>query len=338
MKRTEVQCLSARITRALVAAISFCVPFAARAEIVNESVEIALLPQTNLEYSVDAALSVFISDIHLSGENMTTGWGLQPTYQNAIFNQAVGKILAMNPRPKRLVMLGDISVWFGYRQDYEAAQPGLKRLADAGIEIHITAGNHDHRDPMRKAFPQALEKTCVSGRFVTVVDLGNADLLLLDTLNENRQGEGSYNPAGGIIDDAQWKWFEAEAKARTRPFLVGSHHPPTDIGGRDVRKLLTPNKNFIGWIHGHDHVWSKRWFLENWQLKRFCRIAGLPSGFNCDIGFAVMRTFGDHAELRLEQSDFMFPAPLKPGEKRPPIWDRIVDENRGEYCAFDYRG
>ena len=50
-----------------------------------------------------------------------------------------------------------------------------------------------------------------------------------------------------------------------------------------------------------------------------------------DIGYAEMRTFADRAELKLVETDFYFPRPLNPGEKRPREWDEILAENRA--CA-----
>lgn len=305
-----------------------------RREFLGLGIAAAALPRVAVagEAKTDGNLSVFLSDIHLGTKGLKTGWGEEPTYQNETFDATVTKILAMNPRPARVVVFGDLAVWFGYRSDYEAGLPGMRRLEAAGIKVVVTAGNHDHRAPLLECHPKQKE-TPVEGRLVSVVDLGTADLILLDTLCEVVNGN---NWPGGGVDEAQWKWFVAEAAARKRPFFVGTHHPPTDIGERDVRKLLTPNRNFIGWIHGHEHVWSKRWFLENWQLKRYCRIAGLPSLFNDDIGFAVMRTDVAGAELKLEQSDFVFPAPVKSGEKRPAIWDCVVRENRNQSCHFVY--
>ena len=277
-------------------------------------------------------LSVFVSDIHLGTNGLKTAWGVEPTYQNVTFDGVVTKILGMNPRPAHVIVFGDLSVWFGYKSDYEAGLPCIRRLEQAGIDVVVTAGNHDHRTPLLECYPKQ-KKTPVKDRLVSVVDLGTADLILLDTLSENLKGN---NWAGGAIDDVQWNWFVSEVASRKRPFFVGSHHPPTDLGGRDVRKLLTSNKNFVGWIHGHEHVWSKRWFLENWQLKRYCRVVGLPSLVNDDIGFAVMQTHKDGAVLKLEQSDFVFPEPVKSGAKRPAIWDCVVSENQSQCCNFTY--
>lgn len=132
----------------------------------------------------DRNLSVFFSDIHVSGWNVKR----QPTYQNPLFEKAVDQVLAMKPRPARVVVFGDVALWKGRHQDYEASLPGFRRLTDAGIELFLTTGNHDHREVLFRYHPRQRELTPVPGRVVSVVDLGSADLFLLDTLKENEKG------------------------------------------------------------------------------------------------------------------------------------------------------
>lgn len=293
---------------------------------------------------VDDHLSVFLSDIHVSGENVKgTVWGDQPTYQNPLFEKVVDEILAMRPRPKRVVCFGDVALWFGYAKDYEASLPGFKRLTDAGIKLYITMGNHDRRDIFLKYHPQYAKSSPVPGRIVSIVNLGTCDLILLDSLNQTGKKEGDSNPVAGTIDAAQWDWLKAEAKRRTRPFLCGAHHPPQEmtreIDGKkaNVLSILRDAPMFRGWIHGHDHTWSKDFLMKDWGSRTLFRKAVLPStGWWGDIGYAVMRTFADRAELSLVQNDFFFPNPLKADEKRPQQWDEIIVENRGARCTFLY--
>lgn len=292
---------------------------------------------------VDENLSVFISDIHISGENVKGRWGVQPTYQNPLLAKAVEEILAMRPRPKRVVCFGDIALWFGHDADYAAAKSLLQPIGDAGIELHLAMGNHDHRDSFLRAFPAYGKASSVPGRIVSVVDLGAADLLLLDSLQEAPGGAGAGNPVPGAIDRAQWDWLREEAKRRTRPFFCGAHHSPKEmtqtIDGKqaNVLSLFRDTPLFSGWIMGHDHSWSKTYFMQDWGSRRLYRMAVLPStGWWGDIGYAAMRTFPDRAELSLVQRDFFFPRPLAKDEKRPRAWDEVIAENRGQVCTFVY--
>lgn len=286
---------------------------------------------------VDENLSVFISDIHVSG----VGVKGQPTYQNQLFEKAVDEILTMRPLPKRVVCFGDIALWKGRHEDYEASFFGFKRLIDYGVELYLTMGNHDKREVFLKYHPQYSKTSPVPGRIVSVVDLGTCDLILIDSLQEGAGGEGTDNPVPGAIDKAQWDWLAAEAKRRTRPFLCGAHHSPQEltqtIDGKEmsVFSILRNAPMFRGWIHGHDHTWSKSFYMKDWGARTLFREAVLPStGWWGDIGYAVMRTLADYAELSLVQDDFFFPNPLKAGEERPRQWDAIVSENRGASCTF----
>ena len=284
---------------------------------------------------VDSDLSVFLSDIHVSGWNVKG----QPTYQNPLFEKTVDQVLAMNPRPARVVVFGDVALWKGRHQDYEASLPGLKRITDAGIDLYVTTGNHDHRETMFRYHPRQKELTPVPGRFTSLIDLGCADLFLLDTLDENPKGEGSDNGVAGALDKTQADWLVKSAAAAKRPFFVGAHHPADEvrIDGKDVRKVLEDNPLFAGYIHGHNHRWYTQWYHAGYSKRHVVRSACLPStGWWGSIGFATMRTFSDRAELKLVQNDFFFPKPLGEGEKRPREWDEIIKENEGAVCTFTW--
>ena len=103
------------------------------------------------------------------------------------------------------------------------------------------------------------------------------------------------------------------------------------------RALLGPLDKFVGWIHGHDHTWSKETNLRRRNSRALFRTAVLPgSGYWGDIGHATMRTYADRAVLTLHQSDFYYPDPPRDGERRPPDYDAVVAENDGQTCTFFY--
>jgi len=169
---------------------------------------------------VDENLSVFFSDIHISGENIPG----QPTYQNQILDKAIDQVLAMRPRPKRVVVFGDIALWEGFPEDYAVAVRKLRRITDAGIELTVTTGNHDRRRVMSAAFPEQLAKSPVPGRFASVVDLGTCDLLLLDI--EPFSSKSAWNNVYGTVDKGQFDWVIETARTAKRPFLLGAHYAP----------------------------------------------------------------------------------------------------------------
>ena len=299
----------------------------------------------------DENLSVFLSDIHISGVGQESKWGgLQPTYQNPLLDRAIDQVLAMCPRPKRCVVFGDMALWFGWISDSKLAAEKLKRITDAGIELYVTTGNHDHRKTLFEAFPKQRELTPVPGYLTSVIDLGTADLFLLDTLDESLEGDGAYNNVAGDLSKAQADWLLQAVKAAKRPFLVGGHHPPKELtvdGGVDKKGKpvrlpllaeLEKSPFFAGFVHGHNHRWTSTWAHIGYSKRKVIRVACLPStGWWGTIGFGVMRTYADRAELALaEGNDFFFPSPLPDGEARPREWDDIIDEETGAKTIFRY--
>lgn len=285
--------------------------------------------------SVDPNLSVFLSDLHVSGRNVKG----QPTYQNPLFAKVVDQILAMNPRPKNALVFGDVALWNGLSADYAESAPHLRRLEAAGITLTVTTGNHDHRAPFLRAFPRQAKISPVAGRTVSVIDLGTADFVLLDSLDENPNGEGSGNPVPGTLDEKQGEWLLEFASAAKRPFLIGAHHPPGELSVRQKPLLSHFEKNpyFVGYVHGHDHRWCRAWKAFSWGCPRVVPSVCLPStGWWGNIGFATFRTEADRATLAFVQNDFFFPKPLPPGAARPRQWEEILRENAHESCTFAY--
>lgn len=286
--------------------------------------------------AVDEQLSVFLSDIHISGRNVPN----QPTYQNPLLDKVIDQVLAMNPRPKRAVVFGDIALWNGIAEDYAESVPKLQRLVDAGIDLYVTTGNHDHREPLFAAYPKQAAITPVPGRVVSCIDLGSADLFLMDTLKETGL-PGKGNAVEGTMDEAQYAWLLKAAEGAVRPFFVGAHHPSREITNPKTKKALLADlektRYFAGYIHGHNHNWEVKWGHIGYRNRHVFRMVGLPStGWWGTIGFATMRTSPEKAVLSLVQNDFFFPRPLQEGEARPKEWDEIMHELDGAVCTFRF--
>ena len=285
---------------------------------------------------VDENLSVFLSDIHISGRNVPG----QPTYQNALLDKVITQVLAMNPRPKRVVVFGDIALWKGIPEDYAESVPRLQRLVDAGIDLYVTTGNHDHREALFAAYPKQRAITPVPGRVVSVVNLGTADLLLMDSLKETG-GAGKGNAVEGCLDEAQYAWLLAASQAAKRPFFVGAHHPIKELTNPKTKKTLLADLQkmpfFAGYIHGHNHRWMTSWEHVGYKQRHVNQIVCLPStGWWGSIGFATMRTSSDKAVLSFAQNDFFFPRPLNEGEARPQEWDEIMRQLKDAACVFRF--
>ena len=284
---------------------------------------------TGVAADYDPNLTVFLSDIHVRGGK---------SYQLNYFKRIVAEVLKMSPLPKNAVVFGDLAYLFGRKEDYVTSAPYLKQLTDAGISVTIGMGNHDRRSAFLEVYPEYARRTKVPGRIVSVVDVGHADILMLDSLaGSDDRGNSSSGPGGGTLDDAQQEWLLAELPKWKRPVFVCAHHPVFELaaGGKRLSELLFRSPAFAGYINGHNHRWYAEWALRNFSQRMLLCYLGLPStGHWGDIGYTMFRTTPRDAVASLVQHDFFFPAPLKKGEVRPEKWDALLEKNRGAQYRF----
>lgn len=273
----------------------------------------------------DDNLSVFLADIHVPKEQ----WWSRP-----IFETVVADILRMRPLPRRVVIFGDLALYWGSKSDYEGSFPYLKHLTDAGIELTIGMGNHDRRSAFLEVWPEYAGRTLVPGRIVTETRLAGMDLLMLDGLQgTDDRGARDCGPSRGLLDEAQQEWLVAELARRTRPVLVASHYPIEDlkVAGKPLGKLLLDSPNAVGYVHGHTHTASSHWIGDK---RRFLRTMCLPSAsMDTDLGYVLFRTGGDEAQAKLVMKDFLYPI-LGKGDRRPAGWNEIVKDKNGRVCTF----
>ena len=280
----------------------------------------------------DENLSVFISDLHVGGANKKLA------YTGPRLEKVVDEILAMSPRPKRVVCFGDIALTYGLAADYAVSKPMLKRLESAGIDLHLTMGNHDRRSSFLKHWPECGERALVPGRLTQVVPLGFADLVLLDTLKgADDRAENDMGPVGGTIDPAQLAWFEKFVAEARRPFFVGSHqfHDLRIDGERPVARAAK-SAFFAGWIYGHEHVWCPYIAVASWKHSLVYPTLALPStGLWGDIGYVLFRTDANGATAELVQSDFYMQTPTAHAVP-PRFWAARTRDNNGKTTRFAF--
>jgi len=281
--------------------------------------------RTSLAFGgTDENLSVLISDPHVGGT------GLDRMFQKPRLERVINEILALSPRPKRVICFGDIAYLSGRASDYALSKSIFQRLVDAGIDLHLTMGNHDRRSNFFKYWPEYAERLPVPGRCTQVFSLGGADLVLLDTLKgtDDRAADDA-GPGEGTIDPAQLAWFKGFVAQAKRPFFVGSHQFD-DLYVEEVRPVSIPgaSPHFVGWIFGHHHEWRSQMVEVSWSRQWNVPTVTLPStGHYGDIGYVTMRTTDRMAELTLHQSDYFFVAP-RPNP--PDTWAARVRDNDGQ--------
>lgn len=297
----------------------------------------SVLAESESPVTIDPNLSILISDPHVPAQDVPLIDPKDKDFPNQMYERLVAtvdEILAMRPRPAVVACLGDIAYLRGRAADYKVSRPVLKRLEDAGIRLVLGMGNHDHREAFFESWPDRRAKSPVPGLVIDEASLGPVDLIMLDTLWENKMPE-SGNKGSGIVETEQLAWMKENLPKRTRPFLLASHQSPRDVmlGKETLDRFATKLPMCRGLVHGHNHAWNVSRTCQWYGSYRVLRAVGIPSvGFWGDIGYAVCRAYPDRVEVTNVQTDFYFPRYRK--ENRPADWSVITRDNNGLHCTF----
>src|SRR6202045_2384233 len=166
-----------------------------------------------------------ISDLHIKPPG-SLAYGRVDTA--SALERCVVALNAFRPRPDLVLISGDLA-----DTPTAAEYEHLKRLL-ARLELPFVGipGNHDSRELMRAAFPDA-DYAFASGPLNQRVEIGGLYLVLLDS---SVAGEPH-----GELDAATLQWLDATlASSPDRPALQFLHHPPfaTGIWHMDRQNLL----------------------------------------------------------------------------------------------------
>src|ERR1700760_1749533 len=166
-----------------------------------------------------------ISDLHIKPPG-TLAYGKVDTAK--ALERCVAALNAFVPAPDFVVISGDLADTPNAEEyDY------LKRiLAPLKLPFAGIPGNHDSREMMRAAFPNAAY-AFPSGPLNQKIEVGALDLLLLDSSVPGKPH--------GELDAPTLQWLDATLASSTdRPALLFLHHPPflTGILHMDRQNLL----------------------------------------------------------------------------------------------------
>ena len=287
--------------------------------------------------AVDPDLCAVISDMHIGQKwsEQTFKTDRSYDYVNGVVKRLVDEILSLKVLPAYVFGLGDVALSFGEERDYELAEETFRPLADAGIRLVMTAGNHDRREPMARILGKWIPESPVRGRFASVTSMPKFDMVLLDSLKEpdpsaanNSAGRGGWD-----LGAEQTKWIESFMAESKRPMMVCAHHTAWALG---INKAVVKGPAVCGFLHGHNHSWQDNLLYSSYGRKTMVRMLGMPSmGMDRDIGYALLRAFDDRVELTQVERDYYFPV-MTAKEDRLPLWDCAVRERHGRRLSFPF--
>ena len=270
--------------------------------------------------------TVIISDVHVNGAEEG------PKHALARLKVFVDRLLEKPSR--RVVVLGDHAHGFGRSADYSVFEPEIRRLERSGVEVVMTLGNHDRRESFFSVFPELAGRSPVAGFAAAKVALCAADLILIDSLHE--KPDAPSNPGKGRLSGEQGEWLLGELRRAERPVIVAAHHPVWDmnVGKTPLARILQDDPHVVGYLHGHEHVWSTGFLWAKQEPGTLLQSCGVPSlGAWGDIGYAVLKTSPGSIVVESHVEDFFLPEPLSGGAVSP-AWRGRVADLRGAKCTF----
>lgn len=271
----------------------------------------------------DEDLVVIISDLHTSPDG----------YQPMKLRRTISDIVAMKPKPKHVIALGDLAYLQGKPEEYALLKEILQPLLDAGIDLTMGMGNHDRRENFSAAFPQFANKTKVVGRMTFEVETPRADFIILDSLNQGEDNKTFI--VEGTLDDTQRNWLKERLSKATKPTFVMAHHP---IYETKLKGMILESPACCGYIHGHNHVWQTGWEHLNYSDRTMFRTLCVPStGHWGDIGYTKLYLKEEYAIAELHEYEYFFPKPAKEDEEKPIQWQMIEEEHEKTFCKFNYK-
>ncbi|MBL9146968.1 MAG: metallophosphoesterase [Verrucomicrobiaceae bacterium] len=206
-------------------------------------------------------LWVLFSDTHIAEDQATVARDINLADH---LKQAVKQVLELQQKEKAfgLFVNGDLAYDTGEKGDYATFVELMKPLRQAGIDVHLTLGNHDDRE---KCWDGCWELTTnhklLPLKHLSVITSAVVNWVLLDSLDKT-------DNTPGVLGESQIAWLDRTLRdLPDRPTIIMVHHNPqgpVPEGGK--RTGLTDTDEFMrvvdkhpkakAWIFGHTHNWE----------------------------------------------------------------------------------
>lgn len=202
---------------------------------------------------VDGRIVYLLNDTHI-GEKQPPDSPV-PSHLRMV----VSEILRRKQRPVAVIINGDLALRDGQPGDYEHFSRLIAPLAEGGVDVHLTLGNHDNREAFYGVLSERRPpREIVESKYVSVVRTPLVNFFLLDTLRETMVTQGT-------IGAEQLTWLtESLDNESDKPAIVVAHHNPR-LGGdplhfpgglvdsQELWRALAGRVHVKAYLHGHVH-------------------------------------------------------------------------------------
>src|ERR1051325_8516477 len=170
----------------------------------------------------DANSWALLADTHIAADAAKVARNINMTEH---FKSVSSEVLALPQWPAGVFVVGDCAFNSGEAADYAQFTGLLDPLRAGGLPLHLTLGNHDHRENLPAALKEKkATKQPGADKQVALVRTANANWFVLDSLEKTVQ-------TPGLLGEAQLKWLAKALDENKREAAVVLVHHNTGGGG-----------------------------------------------------------------------------------------------------------
>jgi 3',5'-cyclic AMP phosphodiesterase CpdA len=172
--------------------------------------------------------------------------------------QASDEVLALGNGTAGVMITGDCAYNTGELGDYALLGELLGPVRKAGLPVHLTLGNHDHREHFWQAFPAEKQASRpVADRQMALLRTPNVNWFILDSLETTLSSPG-------LLGSEQLHWLAKALDENPKPpAIIVIHHNPGLNGGNlglkdtlPLFELIRPRTQVKAYVYGHTHEWK----------------------------------------------------------------------------------
>jgi len=196
-----------------------------------------------------------LSDPHLSADPKLVARHVNMT---AHFQQVTREVLGLGTPPAAMLISGDCAYNSGELADYAHIAELLRPIRKQGLPVHLTLGNHDHRQHFWQTFTEE-EKAArpLLDRQMALIKTAEVNWFILDSLDVTLSSPG-------LLGTEQLQWLARTLDENpVKPAILVIHHNPGLNGGNlglkdtlPLFEVIRPRKQLKAYIYGHTHFWN----------------------------------------------------------------------------------